>query len=208
MMLTSLKCRQFILRISVVCFSMLGAATYERANSQNVDRPEGSWASAMYCAFNVQSQNKLERFLEVPRHEKILPSQADDKLEPLEKNESFGKFFRVERRSLNAIRVQEVAYENGKKTNKTNEFLVFWGTAKIVDKKKYSDARFCFVSLDHDGHLDLKGIPSNSFSKYLSIISSIKLLDSDKYSIEGIPHDWMLAVHSTKFKKLLKGAKP
>jgi hypothetical protein len=207
-MLTPLRCRQLILLTSIVCFSLFGAAQYENANSQNVERPGGSWASAMYCAFNVQSQDKLERFLEIPSLKKIPPSQADDKLEPLEKNEIFGRFFRVERGSLNAIRVKEVVYENGKKTNETNEFLVFWGTAKIVDKKKYSEARFCFVSLDHDGRLDLKGIPSNNFSKYLSITSSIKLLDSDKYNIEGIPYDWMLAVHSTKFKKLLLGAKP
>jgi hypothetical protein len=165
-----------------------------------------SWQASIFCSESVQSPMKLEELLSAKSVDKGAAAPIQDELDLLEENDVFGEFFKVERSSVNSLRLQEDFYENGKKTELTEQFFVIWGKAKIINGTHSAAARFCLVSKNGKA-LRVKGVLTNQFSRYLTILSNER---PNPFYLSGpsLPGNWTLAVHSIEFKNRLKKVQP
>jgi hypothetical protein len=163
-----------------------------------------SWQASIFCSESVQSPMKLEERLSAKSVDKGVPIQ--DELDLLEENDVFGEFFKVERSSVKSLRLQAGLYENGKKTELTEQFFVIWGKAKVINGAHSAAARFCLVSKNGKA-LRVKNVLTNQYSRYLTILSNER--PNPFYpSGPSLPGNWTLAVHSVEFKNRLKKVQP
>jgi hypothetical protein len=202
----------------LVCVALLMSIASGKAdpNGRIEGRLMSSWEGAMFCGENVQSLKGLDAFFGATNVERNSGLSELEILKRLGKNKAFSSVFKFDSDSVRTSRLSEPVFESGKKTNKTKEVFLAWGQANVINGAKSTSANFCFVSKNSE-YLDLKGILTNVYSKHLTVLSSNKSnpflspYNSDPlvaFSDPEIPGHWMLAIHSSEFKKYFKKAQP